>query len=139
MMALGVPLYFVADGLQRPRPFSTAIASVVFVTALLCTRAALKASEAPLEVTAEPERLARSYRSHYLRGARVACLPAELGLVGAVIGGHWFVYVLGVLASARLTLPSIAPDQADIAFHQRMIHYEGSPLSLGNVLLDILH
>ena len=86
--------------------------------------------------TNSPEALARHYRALFFIGVGFAESAAMFGLVGVLIGGSLWIYLLG-LAFALVGLWIIAPSHMDIERRQSEIRAAGSPLSLLDALISV--
>jgi hypothetical protein len=82
-----------------------------------------------------PQTLAESHRSAFFTGIGFAHAPALFGVAGVFVGGSLWIYLVGLpFALAGMTL--IAPTRHNIEWKQREIDALGSPLSLGQAIMD---
>jgi hypothetical protein len=81
------------------------------------------------------ERLAVNYRASFFIGIGYAAIPALSGLYGTLIAQSLWIYLVG-LPFSLVGFALIAPTKADIERRQQEIQSPGSPLSLGQALLD---
>jgi hypothetical protein len=83
----------------------------------------------------DPRSLAISYRAIFFVSAASAVTPVLAGICGVFIGGSLWVALEG-LAFTVPALALVAPTRSNIERRQREIDALGSPLSLGQALMD---
>ncbi len=106
----------------------------VLLVGAICLFAVADVRRRPLN-TADPQRLADSYRSAFFVGIGFAHVPALCGIVGVFVGGSLWIYLVG-LPFALAGLGLIAPTRGNIERKQREVDATGSSLSLGQALVD---
>ncbi|MGZ6545544.1 MAG: hypothetical protein ACXVEI_09560 [Actinomycetota bacterium] len=82
-----------------------------------------------------PQTLAESHRSAFFTGIAFAHAPALFGVAGVFVGGSLWIYLVG-LPFALAGMALIAPTRHNIEWKQREIDALGSPLSLGQAIMD---
>jgi hypothetical protein len=89
----------------------------------------------PLDATS-PGRLAATYRGTFFIGIGVAEASALVGFVATVVSDSLWPYFIG-LAFSTSGLLLVGPSKREITRRQEQVQAQGSPLSLGRVLMDI--
>jgi len=83
-----------------------------------------------------PQKLTASFMSKMFIGIGYAESAALVAFVGAFVMSTLWIYFVG-LASSTLNLALVAPSKREITRRQEQIAAQGSPLSLGQALMEI--